>query len=147
MGESDQYGVGPVTLTNHTSMSTLHFSPTLPPFFQVSGFLGLPPVSQGCLCPSSGGRRGILIRRRQSSSSKSPQSFIAISQFIGEMTLIDAVTSGGSFQCTQIFDIPQISDFPNDQLCQTQIESLMKVFSLLSSDYIFFKANQNRKVE
>ena len=101
---------------NHRSMPTLHFLTTLAPFFHVSGFLGLPPVSQGCL---SIGGRGILIGKRQPASSKSP-SFIAstrnLSLYWGNYTnrLCDL---SGSFQCNQFFSIPLISPkSPKDQV-------------------------------
>ena len=100
----------------HSWLSTLHSPATLPPFFHLSGFLGLPPVSQGCL---SIGGRGILIGKRQPASSKSP-SFIAstrnLSLYWGNYTnrLCDL---SGSFQCNQFFSIPLISPkSPKDQV-------------------------------
>ena len=126
-GQHDQWGnltnMGLVQWPwpNHTSMSTLHFLATLAPFFQVSGFLGLPPVSQGCLC---------VHRRAGNPDAPTPTGLLQIpiiychfSFYWGNDTDWRSDLSGRGFQCTQIFHIPATSDFPTAN-CVAWLDSI-----------------------
>ena len=111
MGESDQYGVGPVTLAQPHQHVHPSFSGHSGSFFPGFGLPGPSARFPGVSAVAIVGR-GILMHRRRPGSSKSP-SFIAISHFIGEMTLIDGVTS-----LVEVFNAPKFFTFLQPQISQ-----------------------------